>query len=246
MNLYKEWYTKEFDNIEISTPHRSLEDEYSFYQAIKIGDINYVQKNCEAKVFSNPNGMGILSANPLTNIKYHFVITVALVSRQCIQGGMELEQSYHLSDFYIQKMDQCTSISEVADLHKHMVLDYTNKMLVLQKKHCCSKPISLCLDYIYSHIHDKITISQLAEYTNLSPSHLCKLFKKELGLSISDYIRSKKIDTAKNLLNYSNMSLVEISNSLNFSSQSHFIQTFVKYTGMTPKKYRDQCFRSSY
>ncbi len=66
-----------------------------------------------------------------------------------------------------------------------------------------------------------------------------RLFKQETGISVSDYIREKKIEKAQNLLKFCNYSLVEITNYLSFSSQSHFIQLFKDYTGMTPKKYRD-------
>ena len=44
---------------------------------------------------------------------------------------------------------------------------------------------------------------------------------------------------AKNLLQYSEYSMIDIANRLSFSSQSHFIQQFREVTGMTPKKYRD-------
>ena len=245
MDLQKEWYTIEFDNSESSPSHRTMEEEYSFYQAVKIGDLDYVRDNCDRKTFSNPDGMGILSSDPLTNIKYHFVITVAMITRHCVEGGMALEHSYRLSDFYIQKLDKCHTINEVTNLHKHMVLDFTSRMSLLKKESSSSKPISQCMDYIYNHIHERITVNDLAEHTNFSPSHLSKLFKKELGVSISDYIREKKIDTAQNLLHYSDLSLIEISTHLGFSSQSHFIQTFEKYTGVTPKKYRDKHFRAT-
>ncbi|MBE6025021.1 MAG: AraC family transcriptional regulator [Cellulosilyticum sp.] len=241
MDLHKEWYILEFDNSETSPIHRPLEEEYSFYQAVKMGDLNYIHENCDRKCFSNPQGMGILSMDALTNIKYHFVITVAMITRYCVEGGMTLEESYRLSDFYILKLDSCHSIEEVTALHKHMTFDFTRRMSLIRKKF--SKSISLCMDYIYTHIHDRITINEIAEYTNLSTSHLSKLFKKEVGISVSDYIREKKIETAKNLLQYSDLSLIEISNHLAFSSQSHFIQTFEKYTGFTPKRYRDKCFR---
>lgn len=244
MNLRKEWYNVEIDTSEASLTHRPLEEEYSFYQAVKMGDLDYIRKNCDKKTFSNPNGMGILSTDPLNNLKYHFVVTVALITRHCVDGGMALEHSYRLSDFYIQKMDKCQSISEVINLHKHMVLDYTNRMSQLRKKVSYSKAILLCIDYIYNHINERITINELAEYTNLSTSHLSKLFKKEVGISISEYIREEKINTAQNLLNYSELSLIEIANYLGFASQSHFIQTFEKYIGVTPKKYRDKHFRA--
>ena len=102
------------------------------------------------------------------------------------------------------------------------------------------------MDYIYNNINQRITVSDLADYTGLSPSYLSRLFKKELGISISDYICEKKIEKAENLLKYSDFSFVEIANYLAFSSQSHFIQSFKKSVGLTPKKYRDKYYHASW
>lgn len=67
----------------------------------------------------------------------------------------------------------------------------------------------------------------------------CSRKKKETGDSVSAYIRRHKIEMSKNLLQYSEYSIIDIANRLSFSSQSHFIQQFREYVGMTPKKYRD-------
>lgn len=246
MNLSSEWYHNELTNSELNASHRPLEDEYTFYQAVKSGNLDYVQRNCEERCFGNLEGMGTLSTNPLVNIKYHFVITVAMITRHCVEGGMPLEQAYRLSDFYIQKLDTCHFTDDVVYLHKEMVMDFTTKMQALKKKTMLSRPIIKSIDYIYDHIHERITIEQLAYHTNLSPNYLSKLFKKEVGISVSDYIRERKISNAKNLLRYSDYSLIEISNYLAFSSQSHFIQIFERYVGMTPKKYRNLFYRSTW
>ena len=166
--LESQWYKKELENSDSDIKHRSLSEEYSFFEAVKDGNIEFVQKNCQEEAFSNPEGMGILSKNPLTNLKYHFVITVALVTRYCIDGGMETEQAYRLSDFYILHMDSCTSIKEISQLHDVMALDFTGKMRLLQKNAALSKPIAQCIDYIYAHISSRITVEELAEYTSLS------------------------------------------------------------------------------
>nr|MDE7478670.1 helix-turn-helix domain-containing protein [Lachnospiraceae bacterium] len=231
---------------EESLPHRPLEEEYSFYQAVSSGDISYVQKNCQENTFINPDGMGILSTNPLTNIKYHFVVTTAMITRRCVEAGMELEQAFRLSDFYILKMDACSSIEAISKLHNQMALDFTRKMVLVKKSTIISKPIVRCMDYIYSHINRRITVEDLAEHVDLSPSYLSRLFKKELDISISDYICEMKIEKAQHLLRYSDYSLIEIANYLAFSSQSHFIQTFKKLIGVTPKKYRDHYYRTSW
>lgn len=246
MDIQKEWHLRELKMSEEEDSHRPLEVENSFYSAVSSGDMDAVRANLSAGDFTNPEGMGKLSNNALTNLKYHFVVTVAMITRHCVDAGMELEQAYRLSDFYILKMDSLQNKEDIATLHASMVMDFTGKMLLLKKQNVISKSITQCIEYIYNHIHDRITVEDLAEYTELSPSYLSRLFKKELGISVSDYIREKKIDKAQNLLKYSDFSMVEIANYLSFSSQSHFIQTFEKLVGQTPKKYRDRFYRASW
>ena len=246
MSVTKEWYRSEFVNHEMMEEHRVLETELSFYDAIANGNIDFVKENCKRKDFTNPEGMGKLSDNPLQNLRYHFVISTAMITRYCVHAGMEQEKAYSLSDFYILKMDKCQTIDEISDLHDIMCLDICKTMNVLRNSQVLSKPIVLCIDYIYSHLHNRITVSELAEYLGLSDSYLSKLFHKEMGLPISQYILNLKIEKAKNLLQYSEYNIVDIANYLSFSSQSHFIQVFQRFTGVTPHKYRTQNFRTNW
>ena len=239
MSYQNEWLLfeaeDEFDEIE----HREPTEEFLFYRAVASGDIDAVKKNCEQERFTECEGVGILSRNAVTNMKYHFVITTAMITRICKQNGMEMEQAYRLSDFYILKLDHIHTIREISNLHDRMVLDFTGKMRLLQNNGGTSKPVNDCIEYIYIHIKERITITDLSRYTGFSESYLSHLFKEELGISISVYIREKKIEKAQNLLKYCDYSLISIANYLSFSSQSHFTQVFQKQVGMTPKKYRD-------
>ena len=81
---------------------------------------------------------------------------------------------------------------------------------------------------------------------SVSEGHISRLFKEELGISPSDYIRNVKLDKAKNLLRFSDYSIIEISNYLSFSSQSHFSKLFFEDTGMTPKKYRETYYGTTW
>ena len=101
MDLSKEWYRSEFINHEMLEPHRVIETEFTFYDAIANGNVDYVEENCKNNTFVNPDGMGKLSENFLQNIRYHFVVTTAMITRYCVHAGMEQEKAYSLSDFYI-------------------------------------------------------------------------------------------------------------------------------------------------
>lgn len=92
MSISQDWITNELKDTEPEALHRSPSVEYSFYNAVRAGDMEAVNKNCEEDSFLHLKGTGILSKNPLTNLKYHFVVTTAMLTRYCIDGGLEPEQ----------------------------------------------------------------------------------------------------------------------------------------------------------
>lgn len=211
--------------------------ELEFYTTIKSGDVEKAKELCLAKI-SEKEGLGELSDSPLQSLKYHFAITMAMLARYCIEGGLDLSTSYALSDFYIQEADRVSTMDELNTLHTTACLDYARRMKNLRKKKITSKPISKCLDYIYDHLHTRITLSRLAELTGLNSSYLSRLFHKETGMTVSDYIQQTKIETAKNMLLHSSYSAAEIASILAFSDQSYFSEVFKKQTGLTPKRYQ--------
>ena len=246
MNFAKDWEENEIRMSEDEVVHRQQNDEYMFYQQVGGGDVDAVQKNIDSHRFLDANGTGTLSKDPLQNLKYHFVVTAALVTRICTEKGMEMERAFRLSDFYIQKLDDIKTIQEISDLHSQMVMDYTVRMRDLKHNANLSKTTNECLNYIYSKVNDRITIDDLADHIGTSTSHISRLFKEELGISPSDYIRNVKLDKAKNLLRFSDYTIIDISNYLSFSSQSHFSKLFFEETGMTPKKYRETYYGTTW
>ena len=218
--------------------HRAPDEEIVFLHNVSHGNMDEIYKNCEEHRFLDPTGVGTLSRDPVLNLKYHPVITAALITRRCIERGLGQEKAFRMSDFYIRKLDDAKTTSAVEHIHNAMVLDFTGKMRILKKKQGISKPVNRCLDYIYSHIYDRITVEELAEHSNVSKTYLSRQFAKEVGIPISDYIRENKIEIAKEKLRTTEESILDISCMLSFASQSHFISVFKNMTGMTPKKYR--------
>ena len=237
MNYEKELVYRNFFQMENNILHAPYNPELEFYSVIKSGNVEKTKELCKESLLSKV-GLGSLSKNKLKNICYHFIITTALVARYCIEGGMDLTTSYSLSDFYIQKADECKTPEEISELHYVMCLDYAKRMKNLRKKKICSKHIAICIDYICENLHTRITIKELAERVKLEQSYLSKLFKKEVGVTISEYIQEKKIETAQNMLIYSEFAPAEISSILAFPNQSYFTEVFKKWTGMTPKQYQ--------
>lgn len=96
---------------------------------------------------------------------------------------------------------------------------------------------------MHDNLHTRITIKNLAEHVQLNPSYLSRLFKKETGVTVSEYIRQLKIDAAKNMLIYSDFSPSEIASILAFPDQSYFTEVFHKLVGATPRQYQSMHLR---
>lgn len=229
-----------FLNRENNFRHHYYDEELKQYQLLQIGSPNAVE---ESQKMMTSGKTGHLSNDPVRNMKYLFVANITLATRFAIEGGLDAETAYNISDMYIQKMDLCKSVDAVLAVHREMFGYFTAQMAKIHKKNSVSKIVQRCIDYIDLNLHTKIRIADLEELTNLSPGYISILFKKDVGTTITDYILNRRIETAKNMLVHSAFNVAEISEILAFSSPSYFVKTFRRVTGVTPARYRDKFFR---
>lgn len=97
-------------------------------------------------------------------------------------------------------------------------------------------------DMVCSIIHDEfykdLTLENVSERINFHPSYVSRVFKKETGLTFSDYLMRYRINKVKKLLREGNMKIAEIAQTFHYNSSASFIRSFKKIEGMTPGQYR--------
>lgn len=226
----------EFVQRENGVHHQSVAEDQIIYEYIKAGDLRSLDA---LEKVSQLTGASHCSDDPLRNAKYLFVANVTLAGRAAMSAGMDAERSNIASDLFIQRMDKMTSIEQIGLLNREVIRFYTLEVAALDKKRTFSRNVDLALDYIYNHLHEPLTVDSVASRLGLSRGYFSTLFKQEMGLSCAEYILKKRIEAARNMLRFTNMSSSEIGHMLSFSSQSHFIQAFKKSEGMTPREYRE-------
>ena len=235
----KDWKYKNFIALDDDIERLSYNHDIEIYEAIKAGRIEWIKNKLKVDPFKPRKDWGLLSLNKHRNFTYHFVITAALIARFCIEGGLPLDDAYTTSDYYIQKADVAQTDDEITSLYYEMVMDYAEKMKKIETKNIYSLQIVKTIEYINNHLNENIKINDIADHIDLNQFYLSTLFKQETGINLKDYILKKKIETAKNMIDYSNLSFIEIAEELGFCSQSYFILSFKKIVGVTPKKYQD-------
>lgn len=98
----------------------------------------------------------------------------------------------------------------------------------------------MAMEYIHTNYHKRIPLASIAEKVNLSSSYLCRLFKSEVGMSITNYSNQVRMEKAASLLRTSspNIYMKEISAAVGIDDQLYFSRIFKKYYGVSPSEYR--------
>lgn len=218
---------------------------YSFEQQllgyVKQGNTSGLKELLSNFPKQNYMSEGELAGDPLRQMKNIFIGNITLIGKNAaIPGGMDVEETYQLIDTYIQECEKLHSVDDVQKLQYNMLLDFTNRVVQVSIPATVSATVFKCLEFIDIHYIDNISILDITEHLKLSKSYISKHFKEDVGMTIGEYILNKKIEHAKTLLAYTDKSLSEISEHLNFSSQSYFHNVFRRTVGITPKVYRQK------
>ena len=96
-------------------------------------------------------------------------------------------------------------------------------------------------EFIESNIHTELTREQLGHALFMNPDYIARVFREQQGISLTDYIRTRRISRAKRLLRETNLPLSEICAMVGHTYNSYFFNNFKKLTGMSPIEYRNQC-----
>ncbi len=100
--------------------------------------------------------------------------------------------------------------------------------------------ISKALKFIDENFTEAITLNQIAEYVNLSPTYFSLLFRRFCNITVWDYIASKRIEKAEQMIlsNENQKSMLEIALSCGYNNTANFNKSFKKQTGMTPSEFK--------
>lgn len=223
-----------FERREQVQPHMSYAHEKERHRVIKEGRIDMLDLILQIPADGTA---GILSRDELRNQKNMLIAAITMFTRFAMDGGLSEELAYAMSDSYILKGEECTTIEEIDRLYNRAFREFTYAVAERGNRHYRSQ-IEAAIHYIEIHLHEKITLEKIADAVALSPCHLSRVFRQETGLSVVDYVQKERVGAAKHMLIYSDATLSAISQYLHFSTQSYFIKIFKKYVGITPGQYR--------
>ena len=226
---------EEAENDDASYRH-GYHEEQLLMQAIREGRTEDAIRLAE----SMDRDSGRLSRTEVSHWRNLAIIGISLCTRAAIEGGIPPEEGYRLSGYYIQKCDSAQDPAHLLHYRNRAIEELTVRVKQKLEKPRTSSHVERAKDYVRKHYREKIYLDEIAESIGISPTHLSKLFKKETGQCLQDYINEERVFRAANLLMYSELSLMEIAEYVHFPSQSYFGKIFKQFKGVSPRIFRDQ------
>ena len=98
--------------------------------------------------------------------------------------------------------------------------------------------INTALDYIQSHLDEKLSLTKLSEIVYVSPAYFSRLFHNVVGKRLTDYLVELRVDRAKTLLLDPALKIYDVAIGVGYDNAKRFSKVFQESTGMTPSEYR--------
>lgn len=155
-----------------------------------------------------------------------------LSQKYCFDVGELTEKMNGLNVMKLEAVNSAVNIMTMCACYL-----FVNK-IVRRKQDIASYELK---NFIDSHLSEELSIERLCRKFYISKSKLYSVARKSLGMGVSDYILTKRLEYARTLLRETSKPIFEISEQVGFKDSNYFIRIFKKHIGQTPQKYRRDC-----
>ncbi|GAA0182734.1 PocR ligand-binding domain-containing protein [Clostridium sediminicola] len=181
------------------------------------------------------------SGGNMEDIQTHIIELIALLSRAVVDGGADRDRITKINNDIIIKLRETKNLQDISYWTTKALNEFTENVLTLNDSKN-SQTIKKAINYINKNYMNNISLDKVSSYVHLNSSYFSTMFKKELGMSFTNYLNKVRIENSKALLSDLNYTILDIAIIVGFDDQSYYSRVFKKLTGKTPKEYRNNSF----
>ncbi|HAL74846.1 MAG TPA: hypothetical protein DCM45_07160 [Clostridiales bacterium] len=224
-------------NVENEITHISLQNEVSYLQLIKEGNVEAITGKADPGF--NYSSVGILAKKSFKHYEYMICSSIALATRAAIEGGLDQATAYSMSDLYLQRLELCNTIEDIVKVQLDMKVAFVRQVRKARDNRCAKSYVEKCKIIVANNLNKPIELDEIAKALGVNKAYLARKFKSETGMGVMQYLRSKRIEAATRMLKYSDEPIAAVASYFCFATQSHFGQVFREFMATSPQKYRD-------
>ncbi len=136
-----------------------------------------------------------------------------------------------------EHIEKSESLS-VLKKHLYSSVNYLIGELIESMENKDDYVIQKAKEYIHNNYQDNLTLNDVATHVFLSENYFSTLFSQKTGTTFRNYLRSFRIEKAKELLITTNLRIYEVAQQTGYNEHSHFVRAFKAITGQSPGDYR--------
>lgn len=219
---------------------KELERRYSFendmIRAVSQGNYKKLSKLLTAQVFVSE--IEERTSDTLRNLKNYMIIFNTLMRKGAEVGNVHPFYIHGVSSDFARRIEQSKSTEEIMKLWDEMLYSYCR----LVKTHTAkgySPLVQNVIMQVDADLSADLTLKTMAEKFNINASYLSSLFKKDTGMTLTEYVCKKRVERAKYYLETTSHQIQQISHDCGILDVNYFTKIFKKHTGITPKQYRE-------
>lgn len=164
---------------------------------------------------------------------------LVLISRTAIQSGADPHRTLRLNEESSRVLTDFHSIDSLCLWLSGALAGYMDELFTYaDAKH--ADVIHRCIQYLGEHYAEPITLREAAEHVYLTPPYLCRVFKRETGVTFNEYLNRLRVSKAKELLRSPELRLTDVAQLVGYGDQSYFTKVFKRVTGLLPSAYRQK------
>lgn len=152
------------------------------------------------------------------------------------ENGTDVHRLFHSEYTYNEYMSSFTDPDSMRIAVAYMMRQSEE----LEQSPAPVSSIEKAKTFISENLSNPISVKDVADHVYMSPEYFTKLFKRETGQNIKEYITLSKIEAAKDMLEHTNIPIGMVALELGYSSFSHFSQVFRKNENLSPSEYRSK------
>ncbi len=177
------------------------------------------------------------AADEMRHQKNMLLILNTLLRKAIQQAGIHPYYIDQISHNQALAIEFASTLKELEEMPTSMIRKYC---LVVHNHNfkAYSAPVERCLQYIEFFYAQPLTLDELAQHCYVTSNYLSSLFKKEIGITLKEYINQTRIQKSILLLNTTHHSIQEIAGRCGFPDANYFSRIFKKLNGVTPLSYR--------
>ena len=219
---------------------REMEERYAFEnKIIRSVELGLTGESAKLASAFNSKLFDVRTSDPIRNAKNYCIIMNTLLRKAAERGGVHPIYLDRMSSSFAVKIEECELPQDCTALMSQMYRDYTR----LVKKHSFrsySPVVRRVILAVESDLSRELSTATLSDSQGISAGYLSAVFKRETGVTLTEFIRMRRMEYAQYLLDSTSLQIQTVALHCGILDLQYFSKLFKRHTGMTPSEYRQR------